>query len=139
VNTQLAVYAGYSFAKFQYTGRRLVMVFLLSVQVFPFGLRLISLYPMVTSLKLIDTRLGLAPVLHRLHSAGFDLYALQLFQPNAVGDDRSGTGRRRERVADLSDWGGVMAASLVASFPIVIAFAFLQRWFIQGVTAGSVQ
>jgi multiple sugar transport system permease protein len=32
-----------------------------------------------------------------------------------------------------------MAASLVASAPVVIAFAILQRWFIQGVTAGSVK
>jgi multiple sugar transport system permease protein len=38
-----------------------------------------------------------------------------------------------------ADWGGAMAASLVASMPIVIAFGFLQRWFIQGVTAGSVK
>ncbi|MFN8702159.1 MAG: carbohydrate ABC transporter permease, partial [Rhodospirillales bacterium] len=38
-----------------------------------------------------------------------------------------------------ADWGGAMAASLVASLPIVIAFGFLQRWFIQGVTAGSVK
>jgi multiple sugar transport system permease protein len=38
-----------------------------------------------------------------------------------------------------ADWGGAMAASLVASSPIVVAFAFLQRWFIQGVTAGAVK
>ncbi len=38
-----------------------------------------------------------------------------------------------------ADWGGAMAASIVASAPIVLAFAVLQRWFIQGVTAGSVK
>jgi multiple sugar transport system permease protein len=32
-----------------------------------------------------------------------------------------------------------MAASLVASSPLVIVFAFLQRWFIEGVTAGAVK
>jgi multiple sugar transport system permease protein len=32
-----------------------------------------------------------------------------------------------------------MAASLLASAPIVIAFMFLQRYFIQGVTAGAVK
>ncbi len=35
LNTLLAVYAGYSFAKFRYGGRRAVMVLLLSAQVFP--------------------------------------------------------------------------------------------------------
>ena len=39
----------------------------------------------------------------------------------------------------ITDWGGAMAASIVASAPIVLAFAFLQRFFIQGVTAGSVK
>ena len=31
-----------------------------------------------------------------------------------------------------SDWGGAMAASLLASLPVVIAFAFLQRHFVAG-------
>ena len=38
-----------------------------------------------------------------------------------------------------ADWGGAMAASIIASLPILIAFAILQRWFIQGATAGSVK
>ena len=52
INSLLAMYAGYSFAKFQYPGRRAVMLLLLSAQVFPFGLLLISLYPMMTDLGL---------------------------------------------------------------------------------------
>ncbi|MBP0587815.1 carbohydrate ABC transporter permease, partial [Mycobacterium tuberculosis] len=31
-----------------------------------------------------------------------------------------------------SDWGGAMAASILASLPVVTAFLFLQRLFIQG-------
>jgi multiple sugar transport system permease protein len=38
-----------------------------------------------------------------------------------------------------SDWGGAMAASIVSSLPVVIGFAFLQRFFIQGLTAGAVK
>jgi multiple sugar transport system permease protein len=38
-----------------------------------------------------------------------------------------------------ADWGGAMAASLVASVPVVLAFAILQRWFIQGVMSGAVK
>ncbi|MEJ1160555.1 carbohydrate ABC transporter permease [Prosthecomicrobium sp. N25] len=194
VNTALAIYAGYSFAKFQYAGRRLVMVMLLSAQVFPFGLLLISLYPIVTSLGLIDTRIALVfsyivfalpvstymfysyftqvpsemieaaradgaselrifhtiilpvsvPAVVTVFLYGFMwswndlLYAMTLI----VSEDKRtiGPGMLLTYLNEVNaDWGGAMAASIVASAPIVVAFAFLQRWFIQGVTAGSVK
>jgi len=59
LNTILAIYAGYSFAKFRYRGRRAIMIAILSAQVFPFGLLLISLYPILNDWALIDTRTGL--------------------------------------------------------------------------------
>ena len=192
LNTLLAIYAGYSFAKFRYGGRRLVMIFLLSAQVFPFGLLLISLYPIVTDLGLIDTRIGLMlsyivfalpvstymfysyftqvpsemieaaradgagelrifhtivlpvsiPAVVTVFLYGFMwswndlLYAMTLI----VSEDKRtiGPGMLLAYLNEVnSDWGGAMAASIVASAPI--AFAFLQRWFIQGVTAGSVK
>lgn len=37
------------------------------------------------------------------------------------------------------DWGAAMAASIIASLPIVVVFSLLQRWFLQGLTAGSVK
>jgi multiple sugar transport system permease protein len=37
------------------------------------------------------------------------------------------------------DWGAAMAASVLASAPVVLIFAFLQRYFIQGLTAGAVK
>jgi multiple sugar transport system permease protein len=194
LNTLLAIYAGYSFAKFRYGGRRLVMIFLLSAQVFPFGLLLISLYPIVTDLGLIDTRIGLTlsyivfalpvstymfysyftqvpsemieaaradgagelrifhtivlpvsiPAVVTVFLYGFMwswndlLYAMTLI----VSEDKRtiGPGMLLAYLNEVnSDWGGAMAASIVASAPIVVAFAFLQRWFIQGVTAGSVK
>ncbi|MHB1346071.1 MAG: carbohydrate ABC transporter permease [Candidatus Humimicrobiaceae bacterium] len=36
-------------------------------------------------------------------------------------------------------WNGLMAASVVAALPSVIVFAFLQKWFIQGLAAGAVK
>jgi multiple sugar transport system permease protein len=36
-------------------------------------------------------------------------------------------------------WNQVMAASLVVSIPVVVGFLFLQRYFIAGLTAGSVK
>jgi len=38
-----------------------------------------------------------------------------------------------------NDWGGAMASSLLASLPVVLAFAMVQRFFIQGLTAGAVK
>ena len=194
LNTLLAMYAGYSFAKFRYAGRRAVMVVLLSAQVFPFGLLLISLYPMVTDLGLIDTHVGLilsyivfalpvstymlfsyfsqvpgemieaaradgagelrifhtivlpvsVPALVTVFLYGFMwswndlLYSMTLI----VSENKRtvGPGMLLAYLNEVnSDWGGAMAASIVASAPIVLAFAFLQRWFIQGVTAGAVK
>lgn len=194
LNTMLAMYAGYSFAKFRYAGRRTAMVLLLSAQVFPFGLLLISLYPVITDIGLIDTRFGLVlsyivfalpvstymlfsyftqvpgemieaaradgagelrifhtivlpvsiPALVTVFLYGFMwswndlLYAMTLI----VSEDKRtiGPGMMLAYLNEVNaDWGGAMAASIVASAPIVLAFAFLQRWFIQGVTAGSVK
>src|SRR3712207_5583385 len=59
------------------------------------------------------------------------LYALTLI----VSEDKRtiGPGLLLSYLNEVNaDWGGAMAASLVASAPVVIAFAFLQRWFIQG-------
>jgi ABC-type glycerol-3-phosphate transport system permease component len=38
-----------------------------------------------------------------------------------------------------TDWGGLMAAALVVSLPVVLLFLFLQRGFISGLTAGAVK
>jgi multiple sugar transport system permease protein len=194
LNTVLAAYAGYSFAVFRYPGRRPVMVLLLSAQVFPFGLLLISLYPILTALGLIDTRLGLvlASIVFALPVSTYMLYSYFAQVPGEIIEAARADGANELRIFhtivlpvsipaivtvflygfmwswnDLlyamtlivsedkrtigpgmllgylnetnADWGGAMAASIVASSPIVIAFAFLQRWFIQGVTAGSVK
>jgi multiple sugar transport system permease protein len=194
INSLLAMYAGYSFAKFQYPGRRAVMLLLLSAQVFPFGLLLISLYPMMTDLGLIDTRPGLvlSYIVFALPVSTYMLYSYFAQVPSELIEAARADGASELRIFhtivlpisipavvtvflygfmwswnDLlyamtlivseekrsvgpglllsylnevnADWGGAMAASLVASLPIVIAFGFLQRWFIQGVTAGSVK
>jgi multiple sugar transport system permease protein len=194
LNTILAMYAGYSFAKYRYRGRRVVMMALLSAQVFPFGLLLISLYPILTSLGLLDTRLGLtlSYIVFALPVSTYMLYSyfsqvpselIEAARADGAGDLRIfhtiilpvsipaivtvflygfmwswndllysltlivseelrtiGPGLLLSYLNEVNaDWGGAMAASLVASAPVVIAFIFLQRWFIQGVTAGSVK
>ena len=37
------------------------------------------------------------------------------------------------------DWGPAMAASFLASAPVVLMFTLLQRYFVQGLTAGAVK
>ena len=38
-----------------------------------------------------------------------------------------------------TNWGYMMAASIVAAVPVTVIFVFLQRYFIQGLTAGAVK
>lgn len=38
-----------------------------------------------------------------------------------------------------TNWGLMMAASIVSAIPVTIIFVFLQRYFIQGLTAGAVK
>lgn len=38
-----------------------------------------------------------------------------------------------------TNWGAMMAASVVSAIPVTVVFVFLQRYFIQGLTAGAVK
>jgi multiple sugar transport system permease protein len=38
-----------------------------------------------------------------------------------------------------TNWGNMMAASIIVSVPVTLIFIFLQRYFIQGLTAGAVK
>ena len=40
---------------------------------------------------------------------------------------------------ESTNWGYMMAASIVAAIPVTIIFVFLQRYFIQGLTSGAVK
>lgn len=194
INTWLALYAGFSFAKYRYLGRRFVMGFLLSAQMFPFGLLLITLYPAMSDLGLLDTRLGLilSYIVFALPVSTYMLYSYFSQVPDPLIEAARADGASDLRIfhtivvpislpaivtvflysfmwswndllysmtivvsRDLrtvgpglllnylnetnSDWGGAMAASILASLPVVTAFLFLQRLFIQGVTAGAVK
>ena len=55
----VSVYAAYSFSKFRYPGRRSLMFLILSAQMFPQSLLLITLYLMFSALKLLNTYLVL--------------------------------------------------------------------------------
>jgi len=190
----LATYAAYSFAKFRYRGRKPLMFLMLSAQMFPFAMMLISLYPILQWAGLLNTRLGLvvAYIILALPSGTYMLYSYFVNIPTEIIEaaraDGAGELYILHRIVlplampalvtvglysfmwawnDLlfsltlitdpalrtvgpglllsyvgeskSDWGGAMAASIVSSLPVVIGFAFLQRFFIQGLTAGAVK
>jgi multiple sugar transport system permease protein len=190
----LATYAAYSFAKFRYRGRKPLMFLMLSAQMFPFAMMLISLYPLLQAAGLLNTRLGLivAYIILALPSGTYMLYSYFVNIPTEIIEAARADGAGElfilHRIVlplampalvtvglysfmwawnDLlfsltlitkpelrtvgpglllnyigeskSDWGGAMAASIVSSLPVVIGFAFLQRFFIQGLTAGAVK
>jgi multiple sugar transport system permease protein len=194
INTALALHAGYAFAKFRFAGRRVVMLVLLSAQVFPFGLLLISIHPLLTDIGLLDTRTGLvlSYIVFALPVSTYMFFSYFAQVPGELIEAARADGASELRVLygvvlplsvpavvtvflyafmwawnDLlyaltlvvseekrtvgpglllsylnetsSDWGGAMAASLVASAPVILAFAALQRWFVQGITAGAVK
>ena len=194
LNTLLAIYAGYSFSKYRYRGRKPTMLFMLSAQMFPFGVLLISLYPMLNFFGLLDTRLGLtiSYIVFALPVSTYMLYSYFSQIPNDLIHAARADGASELRILhtiiipisipavvtvllygfmwawnDLlysmtlitasdkrtigpglllsflnetnSDWGGALSASLMAALPVVTVFAFLQKYFIQGVTAGAVK
>lgn len=59
LTTALATYAGFSFAKYRYRGRIVLMYALLAAQVIPHGVLLISVYPMLSDWGLLNTYPGL--------------------------------------------------------------------------------
>ncbi len=190
----LGTYAAYGFAKFRYRGRKPLMFLMLSAQMFPFAVLLISLYPLLQRLGLLDTRIGLviAYIVLALPSGTYMLYSyfvnipseiieaaradgagelfilhrivLPLAMPALVtvglysfmwawndllfsltlitsADKRTvGPGLLLTHLGESrNDWGAAMAASIVSSLPVVVAFGFLQRFFIKGLTAGAVK
>ncbi len=190
----LATYAAYSFAKFRYRGRKPLMFLMLSAQMFPFAMLLISLYPLLQQFGLLNTHLGLilAYIILALPSGTYMLYSYFVNIPTEIIEaaraDGAGELYILHRIVlplampamvtvglysfmwawnDLlfsltlitkpelrtvgpalllnyigeskSDWAGAMAASIVSSLPVVIGFAFLQKFFIQGLTAGAVK
>jgi multiple sugar transport system permease protein len=190
----LAVYAAYGFAKFRFRGRKPLMLLMLSAQMFPFAMLLISVYPMLQALGLLNTHPGLvlSYIILALPSGTYMLYSYFVNVPSEIIEaaraDGAGELYILHRIVlplampalvtvglyafmwawnDLlfsltlvtepqlrtvgpglmlgylgegrSDWGGAMAASIISSLPVVVGFAFLQRFFIQGLTAGAVK
>ena len=189
----ISTYAAYSFSKFRYTGRRALMFLILSAQMFPQALLLISLYLLFSRLKLLNTYAALVlsfttftlPLCIWMLKGYFDhvpnemieaakvdgasqlqiihLILLPVVRPALVAtgifafmrgwndfiyaltlvDKAKQTlppGLVLTYIGEFqSQWADMMAASLLVSLPLVIAFIFFQKQIVSGLTAGAVK
>jgi len=188
-----ASYMAYAFSKFRFRGRRGLMSLVLSSQLFPQSLLLITLYAVFSAYDLLNTYAALvlsfttftlplcvwmlkgffdtiddslieaakidrASRVRIIHSIVLPISAPGLvaaglfafirgwndfiFALTLAGPDKQTLppGLVNTFVGEASaEWAPLMAASLVASLPVVIAFIALQRYLVGGIAAGAVK
>ena len=194
LTTALATLSAYGFAKFKFMGRKWLMLFMISAQMFPYAVLLISLYPLMQWLNLFDTHTGLILAYlvfampasiyimfsyivnlpdelieaARMDGAGEILIFRQLILPLMIpglitvflysfmwswndllysltlitseSKRTIGSGLLLSFLGEMEqDWGAAMAGSVIVSLPVIAAFTLLQRFFVQGLTAGAVK
>lgn len=192
--TIVSSFAGYSFSKFRYRGRKFVMGMFMLSQAFPQALLLLAIYSMMQKMGLLGSYWALLisytvftlPVgtwtlksyfdalpdalieSAKIDGAGHFRIMRQIIFPLAVPGMISiaiygfvwswndllysmtlvtdpakrtlASGLVMTYLGEAStNWGLMMAASIVASIPVAIIFVFLQRYFIQGLTSGAVK
>ena len=192
--TAVCSFAGYSFAKFRYRGRKFVMGMFMMSQAFPQAILLLSIYALMNRTGLLGSywALLISYVVFTLPVGTWTLKSYFDQIPDALMEsakiDGAGHWRIMTRIVfpmavpgmisiaiygfvwswnDLlysmtlvtdtarrtlasglvmtflgeasTNWGYMMAASIVSAIPVTIIFVFLQRYFIQGLTAGAVK
>lgn len=194
LSTAVCALAGYSFSKFRYRGRKLIMGLFMMSQAFPQAILLLSIYVLMNKLGLLGSYSALLisylvftmPVGTWTLKSYFDNIPDELIESAKI--DGAGHWKIMSRIVfplvvpgmisiaiygfvwswnDLlysmtlvtdparrtlasglvmtflgeasTNWGYMMAASVVSAIPVAIIFVFLQRYFIQGLTAGAVK
>ena len=192
--TIVCAFAAYSFSKFRYRGRKLVMGLFMMSQAFPQAILLLSIYVLMQKTGLLGSYWALLisyvvftlPVgtwtlksyfdqlpdslieSARIDGAGNLKIMFQIVFPITVPGMISiaiygfvwswndllysmtlvTDATKRTLASGLvmtflgeasTNWGYMMSASSVAAIPVTIVFVFLQRYFIQGLTAGAVK
>jgi len=192
--TIVCTFAGYSFSKFRYRGRKFFMGLFMMSQAFPQAILLLAIYSMMNKMHLLGSYWSLLisyvvftlPVGTWTLKSYFDQIPDSLIESAKV--DGAGHGTIMGKIVfpmavpgvisiaiygfvwswnDLlysmtlvtdtakrtlapglvmtylgeasTNWGYMMAASIIAAVPVSIIFVFLQRYFIQGLTAGAVK
>jgi len=185
--------AGYGFSRFRFPAKRVLMLGILALQMFPGAVLMVPYFNLAHSLGFYDTYLGLILVdtafslslVIWLLKSYFDSIPVSLEEAALVdGCSRVralisvvaplaragfiGTGvyafirawnefmfaliltkgpQRAPVTVGLAElfgqytinWNGVMALTMVATFPLVVVFILVQRHIIQGITSGAVK
>ncbi|NLB91643.1 MAG: carbohydrate ABC transporter permease [Clostridiales bacterium] len=192
--TLVCSFSAYSFSKFRYKGRKLIMGAFMMSQAFPQAILLLSIYVLMQKLGLLGSYWALLisyvvftlPVGTWTLKSYFDQLPDALIESakiDGAGNFRIMTkiifplavpgmisiaiygfvwswndllysmtlvtdGSKRTLASGLvmtflgeasTNWGAMMAASVISTIPVTIIFVFLQRYFIQGLTAGAVK
>ncbi len=192
--TVVCAFAGYSFSKFRYRGRRFFMGMFMMSQAFPQAILLLSIYTLMNRLGLLGSYWALLisyvvftlPVGTWTLKSYFDQIPDSLIESAKIDGAKNWkimtkivfpmavpgmvsiaiygfvwswndllysmtlvTDTARRTLASglvmtflgeaSTNWGYMMSASIVAAIPVTIIFVFLQRYFIQGLTAGAVK
>ncbi|WP_332680925.1 carbohydrate ABC transporter permease [Bosea sp. (in: a-proteobacteria)] len=187
----LGAMAAYALARFQFAGQRMVLMFLITTQMFPLVLLCIPYFRIFITLGLYDTRTSLV-IVYLTFTLPFCVLMLRSYFINiprdieeaAMVDGCSRLGAIFRTLVPMSypafvgaglytfllawneflfavvlieswenrvltmaiyslmaefvtDWNAMMAFSVLASLPLVVAFIFLQRYMVQGMTAGA--
>jgi multiple sugar transport system permease protein len=189
----VSMYMGYAFSKFRFRGRKALMYFVLSSQMFPSALLLVTLYVVFAAFGLLNTYLALVlsfttftlPLCVWMLKGFFDTLPNELIEAARVdGASRWRTlhsivlplaapglvaaglfafmrgwndfifaltlaGPQHQTLPPglvnkyifeaATAWADLMAASLVVSIPVCVAFIALQRFLVGGLTAGAVK
>mgnify|MGYP001432795169 CR=1 FL=1 len=125
LNAVLAALAGYSFAKFDYPAKKPLMLLILSAQMFPFGVLLISIYPMLQAVNLLDTKLGLtiSYIVFALPVSTYMMYSYFKQVPNELIEAAKVDGASNMKIFRRI----VMPISFPA-FITVTLYAFMWSW-----------
>lgn len=194
ITTVLCTYAGYSFSKFNYKGKKSLIMLVMTAQMFPFAVLLLTIYTVMRNLNLLDNYISLilsfvtftlpmgtltlksyfdeipdsliesgnidgASRMTIMHKIIFPLVVPGVISTAIYGFVWSWndllysltlvtSATKRTLAPGLSltymgefqnNWSNMMAASIFVSIPVALIFIFLQRYFIQGITSGSVK
>jgi len=184
--------AAYALARFRFRGQRIVLMFLITTQMFPLVLLCIPYFRLVVKLGLYDTLTSLI-VVYVTFTLPFCILMLRSYfaqipkdmEEAAMVDGCSRVGAIVRTLVPLSypaligaglytfllawneflfavvlieawekrvitvaiysllaefvtEWSMMMAFSVLASAPLVVAFIFLQRYMVRGMTAGAI-
>ncbi|WP_127792609.1 carbohydrate ABC transporter permease [Agromyces sp. LHK192] len=189
----VSMYMAYAFSKFRYRGRKALMYFVLSSQMFPQALLLVTLYVVFAQFGLLNTYQALIisfttftlPLCVWMLKGFFDALPDELIEASKI--DGAGHWRTLHAIVlplaapglvaaglfafvrgwndfifaltlagpekqtlppglvnrfigeSATAWPSLMAASLITSIPVCIAFIALQRYLVGGITAGAVK